>query len=204
MLLTPPFDKTPHDPGYIKGYLPGVRENGAQYTHAALWAVLATALLRRRRPRVRAVPDDQPAHARAHRRQDVETYKVEPYVVAADVYTAQGHLGRGGWTWYTGSASWMYRVGLEAILGFTKLGDPLTIEPCVPADWQEYRIDYRYGGSTYDMVMNPDGGEGGVVEVSVDGGAIEGDAITLVDDGDRHTVEVRRTAPRPARARAGS
>ena len=118
---------------------------------------------------------------------------------------ASGHVGRGGWTWYTGSASWMYRIGLEAILGFRKVGDRLTIDPCVPADWKEYRIDYRYGGSTYAIVVtNPDGGEGGVVEVTVDGGAIEGDAITLVDDGDRHTVEVRRTAPRPARARAGS
>ena len=145
MLLTPPFDTTPHDPGYIKGYLPGVRENGAQYTHAALWAVLATALQRRRRPRVRAVPDDQPAHPRRHRRAESRRYKVEPYVVAADVYTASGHLGRGGWTWYTGSASWMYRVGLEAILGFRKAGDRLTIDPCVPADWQEYRIEYRYG-----------------------------------------------------------
>ena len=124
MLLTPPFDETPNDPGYIKGYLPGVRENGAQYTHAALWAVLATAL---QGDGDRAFELYQMINPLTHARtpEEVATYKVEPYVVAADVYTAEGQLGRGGWTWYTGSASWMYRVGLEAILGFTKRGDTL-------------------------------------------------------------------------------
>ena len=117
MLLTPPFDKTTHDPGYIQGYLPGVRENGAQYTHAALWAVLATAL---QGDGDRAFELYQMINPITHADtpEAVDIYKVEPYVVAADVYTAKGHLGRGGWTWYTGSASWMYRVGLEAILGF--------------------------------------------------------------------------------------
>ena len=128
MLLTPPFDKTPKDPGYIKGYLPGVRENGAQYTHAALWAVLATAL---QGDGDRAFELFQMLNPLTHARtpEEVATYKVEPYVVAADVYTAKGQLGRGGWTWYTGSASWMYRVGLGAILGFTRRGDTLVFEP---------------------------------------------------------------------------
>ena len=100
----------------------------------------------------------------------IDIYKVEPYVVAADVYTATGHLGRGGWTWYTGSASWMYRIGLEAILGFRKEGDTLTIDPCVPVDWREFHIEYRYGRSRYSIaVLNPDAVEGGVVEMTLDG-----------------------------------
>ncbi len=204
MLLTPPFDTAPLDPGYIKGYLPGVRENGAQYTHAALWVVLATAL---QRHGDRAFQLYQMINPLTHAPppQQVERYKVEPYVVAADVYTASGQLGRGGWTWYTGSASWMYRVGLEAILGFHKTGDALTMDPCVPVDWREYRIEYRYGRSVYSIVVtNPDGGEGGVVELTVDGHPTENGAIPLVDDGARHLVEVRRTAPRPTIARAGS
>src|SRR4029453_8111741 len=116
-LLQPPFDKSPHDPGYIRGYLPGVRENGAQYTHAALWAVLATARLGQRDRAFELFQMINPL-PHASTAEQVATYQVEPYVVAADVYTATGHLGRGGWTWYTGSASWMYRIGLETILGF--------------------------------------------------------------------------------------
>ena len=131
MLLTPPFDKTTHDPGYIKGYLPGVRENGAQYTHAATWFVWASVLAGRG---TRALELFQMLNPLTHtgNRVGVDRYKVEPYVVAADIYTADQHLGRGGWTWYTGSASWLYRTGLEAILGFTKRGDVLTMDPCIP------------------------------------------------------------------------
>ena len=145
-LLTPPFDRTEKDPGYIKGYLPGVRENGAQYTHAALWAVLATAL---QGNHDRAFELYQMINPLTHARtpEEVAIYKVEPYVIAADVYTAKGQLGRGGWTWYTGSASWMYRVGLEGILGLKKRGDMLYVEPRAPAAWKEYSIEYRHGGS---------------------------------------------------------
>jgi cyclic beta-1,2-glucan synthetase len=191
MLLTPPFDKTEKDPGYIKGYLPGVRENGAQYTHAALWAVLATAL---RGDGDRAFELYQMINPLTHARtpEEVETYKVEPYVVAADVYTAEGHLGRGGWTWYTGSASWMYRVGLEGILGFRKQGDTLFIEPRVPASWSGYTIEYRYGKSLYVIVVSNEGGPGrGPAEVAIDGQVSEGAGIPLIDDGERHTVTVR-------------
>jgi cyclic beta-1,2-glucan glucanotransferase len=191
MLLTPPFDKTPKDPGYIKGYLPGVRENGAQYTHAALWAVLATAL---RGDGDRAFELYQMINPLTHARtpEEVATYKVEPYVVAADVYTAKGQLGRGGWTWYTGSASWMYRVGLEGILGFKKRGDTLFIEPRVPSAWPEYTIEYRYGKSLYVIVVrNEDGVEGDTVEVKLDGQLSEGPGIRLTDDGKRHEVVVR-------------
>ncbi len=204
MLLTPPFDTTPLDPGYIKGYLPGVRENGAQYSHAALWVVLATAL---RRYGDRAFQLYQMINPLTHAatREQIEIYKVEPYVVAADVYTAAGQLGRGGWTWYTGSASWMYRIGLENILGFRKAGDTLTIDPCVPVEWRQFRIEYRHGGSVYSIAFtNPDGSEGHTAEVTLDGRLLEGNAVTLTDDGLPHTVEVRRTAPRRARARAGS
>jgi cyclic beta-1,2-glucan synthetase len=194
VLLTPPFDRTPNDPGYIKGYLPGVRENGAQYTHAALWAVLATAL---RGGGERAFDLFQMLNPLTHSRspEEVAVYKVEPYVVAADVYTAEGQLGRGGWTWYTGSASWMYRVGLEAILGFRKRGNTLSIEPCVPAGWPEFTIDYRYGGSVYHIVVrDPHTVRGDTAGVTLDGTALQGSEIPLADDGKRHEVLVRPPA----------
>ena len=203
MLLTPPFDKTPQDPGYIKGYLPGVRENGAQYTHAALWAVLATAL---QGDGDRAFELFQMINPLTHTRtrESVAVYQVEPYVVAADVYTAQGHIGRGGWTWYTGSASWMYRVGLEAILGFTKRGDTLTIEPRIPAAWPGFSIEYRFGGSRYTIEVRRTAPAGGRVEVTVDGRKIEGSVVPLVDDGADHAVAVTlsRLAPIRSPARA--
>lgn len=201
LLLTPPFDETPRDPGYIKGYLPGVRENGAQYTHAAVWAVLAVALLGERE---RAFELYQMLNPLLHSRTaaEVETYKVEPYVVAADVYTADGQLGRGGWTWYTGAAGWMYRVGLEAILGFKLRGDTLLIEPCVPSDWPEYTIDYRFHATTYEISVQAPGRMSPTnMEVLLDGQCIDGPAIPLVDDGVRHVVLVR---PRSSSPREGT
>jgi cyclic beta-1,2-glucan synthetase len=191
MLLTPPFDKTPKDPGYIKGYLPGVRENGAQYTHAALWAVLATALQGRGD---RAFELFQMLNPLTHARTaaEVATYKVEPYVVAADVYTAEGQLGRGGWTWYTGSASWMYRVGLEGILGLERRGDTLAVEPRAPTAWGEYSIEYRHGRSVYVItVLNEAGTTRSTATVTIDGRAADGPSIALVDDGARHEVTVQ-------------
>jgi cyclic beta-1,2-glucan synthetase len=189
MLLKPPFDKTAHDPGYIKGYLPGVRENGAQYTHAALWAVLATTLGDKGD---RAFELYQMINPLTHAvtPEEVDRYKVEPYVVAADVYTAEGHLGRGGWTWYTGSASWMYRIGLENILGFTKHGETLTVEPCVPASWREFSIEYRFGASVYLITVRRQHTGGEVVGLTVDGVDRPDKAIPLVDDGARHAVLV--------------
>jgi cyclic beta-1,2-glucan synthetase len=187
MLLTPPFDKTTHDPGYIQGYLPGVRENGAQYTHAALWTVLATAL---QGDGDRALELFQMLNPITHSDtpKAVDIYKVEPYVVAADVYTAKGHLGRGGWTWYTGSASWMYRTALEAILGFQQRGELLYIEPCIPASWKEFIVEYRFKSSTYVIkVENPDGLQHGLTELTVDGRKVE-KAISLADDGKTHNV----------------
>ena len=190
LLLTPPFDTTDHDPGYIKGYLPGVRENGAQYTHAALWTVLAAAGLG---------DGDLAFHlydllnplTHAHNRADAERYNVEPYVIAADVYDAPGHVGRGGWTWYTGSASWSYRAAVEGILGFTKRGDRLTIAPCIPSAWERYGIDYRHGATTYSIVVeNPHHVSTGVAGVTVDGVACPDRTIVLADDGVKRQVTV--------------
>jgi cyclic beta-1,2-glucan synthetase len=187
MLLTPPFDKTTHDPGYIQGYLPGVRENGAQYTHAALWAVLATALQGDGNRAFELFQMLNPI-THANSAQAVDIYKVEPYVVAADIYTAKGHLGRGGWTWYTGSASWMYRTALEAILGFQQRGEKLHIKPCIPESWKGFTIEYRFRSSTYEIaVENPDGVQQGTVDLTLDGTAVE-EAIDLVDDGKHHRV----------------
>jgi cyclic beta-1,2-glucan synthetase len=190
-LLTPPFDHTPHDPGYIKGYLPGVRENGAQYTHAALWAVLATALQGDGDRAFELFQMINPLE-RSRTPDEVATYQLEPYVVAADVYTAAGHVGRGGWSWYTGSASWMYRVGLEAILGFTKRDDQLSLDPRVPADWEEFTIDYRHGRSRYRIVVHQPGtARRGNQRLTLDGRELEGESVTLSDDGREHEVVLR-------------
>ncbi|HKY98707.1 MAG TPA: protein ndvB, partial [Gemmatimonadaceae bacterium] len=188
MLLTPPFDRGSHDPGYIQGYLPGVRENGAQYTHAALWAVLATAM---QGDGDRAFELYQMINPITHAMtpSDVERYKVEPYVVAADVYIAEGHLGRGGWTWYTGSASWLYRVGLEGILGFKKIGDRLMIDPCIPSSWNSFSIEYRHGSATYLITVdNPSHVNRGVAGITCDG--VECESISLEDDGQHHRATV--------------
>ena len=191
LLFTPPFDKTPHDPGYVKGYLPGIRENGGQYTHAALWTIWAFA----------ALGDGDEAEAlfrlinpiyRSNTAAEAAAYKVEPYVIAADVYGVPPHVGRGGWSWYTGSASWMYRLGVEAILGLRRMGDRLRIEPCIPQSWHGYRLSVRYGRSCYDVhVTNPDGHSTGIKELHVDGQRIEGNTIVLVDDGQPHEVRAR-------------
>jgi cyclic beta-1,2-glucan synthetase len=191
LLLDPPFDRTYRDPGYIKGYVPGIRENGAQYTHAAIWAIWAYAklgdgdrageLLRLINPIYHADTPDK-----------VSQYRVEPYVVAADVYSAPATVGRGGWTWYTGSASWMYRVTVEMILGVRRRGEELEVDPCIPAAWPGYELDYRFGSSTYHIrVDNPEGVSHGVKKLSVDGKAAQGKRIALRDDGKEHRVEVR-------------
>mgnify|MGYP000349337919 CR=1 FL=1 len=189
-LLTPPFDGNDSDPGYIKGYLPGVRENGGQYTHAALWAVLATAM---RGDGDRAFELFQMLNPLTHTASAdaVARYKVEPYVVAADVYTSPSHIGRGGWTWYTGSASWMYRVGIEALLGFTKVGNTLRILPCVPASWPDYQITYRFGTAQYAITVREPGAiRSRGASVTLDGVTVHGGTIELVDDGRSHAVVV--------------
>ncbi|HZX21018.1 MAG TPA: glucoamylase family protein [Clostridia bacterium] len=188
-LLTPPFDDTDLDPGYIKSYVPGVRENGGQYTHAAAWLIMAFAMLGEGNKAYNLFRLINPIN---HSRSLIECakYKVEPYSVAADVYTNPQHLGRGGWTWYTGSAGWMYRVGLENILGFRVKKDKLFINPCIPRDWEKYGIKYIYGNTVYDIEIKNSGKVNrGVSKMTVDGVATKG-YVRLVDDRVNHHVIV--------------
>ena len=189
-LFTPAFDKTEKDPGYIKGYLPGVRENGGQYTHAALWVAYAYALSGRGDKAVETLELLNPVqHARTP--EDVQTYKVEPYVVTADVYDLEGQVGRGGWSWYTGSCGWMYRVWVEGVLGFDKRGDKLHLNPAIPADWKGFKMVYKHGSGLYNIqVVNPNGAQNGVARVEVDGKTMADKVISLADDGKTHTVLV--------------
>ncbi|MEO8439167.1 MAG: glucoamylase family protein [Spartobacteria bacterium] len=190
LLFTPPFDKTPHDVGYIKGYPPGVRENGGQYTHAAVWVALAFA---RQGDGDKAVTLLRMLNPVEHARDEAETdrYKVEPYAVAGDVYSLADHVGRGGWSWYTGAAGWIYRVWLEEVLGFRRRGDRLTIEPVIPGDWPDFRIHYRYQSSHYDITIeNPGHSSRGVSLVELDGVAVPEKSIDLRDDGQTHAVRV--------------
>jgi cyclic beta-1,2-glucan synthetase len=196
LLFTPPFDKTPLEPGYIKGYPPGLRENGGQYTHAATWSIFAFAQLGDGDRAGRLFSMLNPInHART--RAQVHRYKVEPYVVAADIYSVPPHVGRGGWTWYTGSAGWLYRAGIEAVLGLRVRGAALTLAPCIPRSWPRFEMALRHHGARYEIaVENPDGISHGVARVELDGasvaGAIEGGVarLALVDDGKTHQVRI--------------
>jgi cyclic beta-1,2-glucan synthetase len=193
-LFSPPFDRTPLDPGYIKGYGPGIRENGGQYTHAAAWSVAAFAMLGEGDKAVELFDLLSPIQ-HASRRADLHRYKGEPYVVAADVYSEPPHVGRAGWTWYTGAAGWLYRAGLEWILGFRKLGSALCIDPCIPRHWESFEIRYRHGGTLYRIrVDNPKGVCRGVSRVHLDRTPLaleSGSALVpLSDDGGEHRVEV--------------
>ncbi len=192
LLFTPPFDRTDHDPGYIKGYPPGIRENGGQYTHAAAWSVIAFAELGDGDKAAGLFSLLNPI-LHANTRSGVHRYKVEPYVMPADVYSVPPHAGRGGWTWYTGSAGWMHRAGLEWILGLRVRGSVLQIDPCVPKAWPEYEMVYRHGSARYQIaVENPRGAGRGVTLVEIDGVASGAGVaeIPLVDDGGAHLVRV--------------
>jgi cyclic beta-1,2-glucan synthetase len=191
LLLAPPFDHTLLEPGYIKGYLPGVRENGGQYTHAAAWAVIAFAALGDGDRAGELLAALNPInHARTLAA--VDRYKVEPYVVAADVYAEPPHTGRGGWTWYTGSAGWMYRAGLESMLGVRMRGERLEIDPCIPRAWEGFRVTLRHRTARYEIrVENPQGVSRGVAVATLDGRALDRPvAVPLVDDGAVHQVHV--------------
>jgi cyclic beta-1,2-glucan synthetase len=191
LLFTPPFDKSALNPGYIKGYVPGVRENGGQYTHAALWVLIAYAMLGDGDRAGELFALLNPVN-HSSTRAGLHKYKVEPYVAAGDVYAVWPHTGRGGWTWYTGSASWMYRAGLESILGFRLRGQALEIDPCIPRGWRGYEIVYRRGRSRYHIrVENPHGLSRGVSLLELDGEEQASAEITLEDDGRSHSVLVR-------------
>jgi len=188
-LLDPPFDKSDLNPGYIKGYVPGVRENGGQYTHAAIWAAMAFAKLGDSRRAWELLAMINPLN-HAQSPEEIATYRVEPYVVAADVYALSPHIGRGGWTWYTGSAGWMYRLILESLLGLTLEKNKLRIAPCIPADWETFKVHYRYRETIYHItVLQPS--DGSVASVKVDGVKQHDKTILLVDDRHEHSVEVR-------------
>jgi cyclic beta-1,2-glucan synthetase len=202
LLLTPPFDNMRPSPGYIQGYVPGVRENGGQYTHAALWTVLAFARL----------GDGDRAHElfsilnplnHTRTADEIDRYRIEPYVVAADVYSQPPHVGRGGWTWYTGSASWMYRVAIEGLLGLSLEHGALRVDPCIPRTWPGFEVSLRRGRADYRVaVENPEGVTSGVVRVELDGGVVQDGLVPIVEDGATHFVRV--VLGRPEARKTGS
>ncbi len=194
LLFTPPFDRTSLNPGYIKGYPPGLRENGGQYTHGATWSIFAYALLGQGERATESFGILNPIRHSASA-EAVARYQVEPYVACADVYSVSPHVGRGGWTWYSGSAGWLYRAGLEAILGFQQQGNQLRINPCIPKAWPRFDLTYRYRGEQHVTqyliaVENPAGVNRGVASVELDGQVLSADLIPLVDDGHEHRVRV--------------
>jgi len=190
-LFDPPFDKSPLEPGYIKGYLPGVRENGGQYTHGAIWTVMAFAALgdaRRAWEFFNLINPirhgDSPAA--------IATYKAEPYVVAADVYSVPPHVGRGGWTWYTGSAGWLYRLITESLLGLKLEVDRLRFKPCLPPEWKSYRLRYRYRETNYHISLLRTGEQWGTnATFIIDGIPQSESSLPLKDDRHEHQVEIR-------------
>lgn len=188
-LLDPPFDKGRLNPGYIKGYLSGVRENGGQYTHAAVWAIIAEALLGFGDKALELYRMINPIeHART--KDSANKYKVEPYVIAADVYGEKNLAGRGGWTWYTGSSSWYYTAGIEYILGLKVKNGTLSVEPCIPSIWKEYLIRYKYGKSIYNIkVSNPNGKNTGVEKFIVNGNEVVEKRVKLDNNGGIFEIE---------------
>ena len=192
LLFTPPFDKTALEPGYIKGYPPGIRENGGQYTHGAIWSVIAFAMLGDGDTAGALLAMINPIN-HALTTAAVRRYAVEPYAVAADVYSEPPLAGRGGWTWYTGSAGWMYRAGLEWILGFRVEGAWLVLDPCIPRAWPGFDIVFRHRTACYEIhVENPAGVSRGIATAELDGLALTGAAgrLALVDDGKTHHVRI--------------
>ena len=193
-LLDPPFDKSELNPGYIKGYLPGVRENGGQYTHGAIWAAMAFAQLGDNQRAWELFALINPVN-HAESAETIATYKVEPYVVVADVYALSPHIGHGGWTWYTGSAGWMYRLILESLLGLRLDVDKLHFAPCLPDNWKEFKVHYRYRETVYHIAIVQVPAGHGQTSIAVDGVTRQGNFIQLVDDRQEHSVELRLNTP---------
>ncbi|MBP7341813.1 MAG: hypothetical protein KA957_05810 [Syntrophaceae bacterium] len=190
-LLDPPFDKSEMEPGYIKGYVPGVRENGGQYTHAAIWASMAFAALGDRKRAWEVLNIINPIH-HARTPADVDIYKVEPYVVAADVYAVFPHVGRGGWTWLSGSAAWLYRLIVESLLGLTLQNDSLSFSSCLPADWKEVKITYRHQETIYRIMIHQTVGEKDATSLTLDGVMMPDGAIKLINDQQEHAVVIEQ------------
>ena len=197
-LLTPPFDTGPQNPGYIKGYPPGVRENGAQYTHAATWSIWATARLGQG-DRAMALFRLLNPILRSRNRDDAQAYRLEPYVLAGDIYSVGNLSGRGGWSWYTGAAAWLYRAGIEALLGLTRHGDQMCVQPCLPSDWPGYQATLKCGQARYhiEVVQSLDLAQGSF-SLLLDGELQPGDRFAYVDDGQIHKVELSLAANQAA------
>jgi len=189
LLLDPPFDKSDLNPGYIKGYVPGVRENGGQYTHSAIWTVMAAAAMQNQERAWELFSLINPISHGATPAQ-ISTYRVEPYVVAADVYGVEPHTGRGGWTWYTGSAGWMYRLIVESLLGLHLEVDKLRFRPCLPVEWTHFKIHYRYRSTFYHITIQNSGVQAIVSRLTLDGAELPDNFITLIDDGRDHQIEL--------------
>jgi cyclic beta-1,2-glucan synthetase len=193
LLFSPPFNKTRRDPGYIKAYPPGIRENGGQYTHAAIWTAWAFAQMGNN-DRANELFRMLSPVSRSDAPEKIKRYRVEPYVVVADIGGQPPHLGRGGWTWYTGSAGWLYRLGVEGILGIRREGDALRITPHLPADWDGYEARYRFGESIYRIrveVSREQGSDATPVQASLDGKILSEAIVLLNDDGEEHQVVIR-------------
>jgi cyclic beta-1,2-glucan synthetase len=190
LLLTPPFDRTPLDPGYIKGYVPGVRENGGQYTHAAVWTVLALAQLGMGNEAMELFHMINPLnHTRTA--EGAERYRAEPYALAADIYSHPMHVGRGGWTWYTGSAGWMYQAAIQGLLGLRRNGTTISVNPCIPTVWPHYALDLKIGLTRYRFIVsNPEHRSQGIGAAELDGVAVDPLAIPLHDDDRDHEVTI--------------
>jgi cyclic beta-1,2-glucan synthetase len=194
LLLDPPFDRHGNNPGYIAGYVPGVRENGGQYTHSAIWAAMAFARLGQRERAWSLLAMINPVR-HAETPEGVARYKVEPYVMAADVYSVAPHTGRGGWSWYTGSAGWMYRLVVESLLGVrldaSKDGVRLLLSPCLPADWPGYTLEYRFKNTPYHIEVIQINNDDGPLGVQLDGELQADGSVPLLDDGRPHQVQAR-------------
>lgn len=188
-LFTPPFDTAPINPGYIKGYVPGVRENAGHYSHAAIWVVMAFAALNDHEQAWNLLSYINPIH-HSKTVEDVKKYRVEPYVIASDMYAAPPHTGRGGWTWYSGSSAWMYSLILESLLGVQIYGDLMRFTPCIPIPWESYQIMYRYRTARYHITVNNQGSGSTVRSVIVDGISQNDLTIHLEDDQRDHHVLV--------------
>src|SRR5690606_34773512 len=188
-LFNPPFDKSSLNPGYIKGYVPGVRENGGQYTHAAIWLVMAYAALGEREKTWELVKLINPVN-HGSSQEAIQQYKVEPYVIAADVYGVEGHKGRGGWTWYTGSAGWMYQLLVEWFIGLKKKGNELWFEPCLPPDWPSVKVLYRYMDTFYQIELIQNNVHGQESWMEVNGRRQDSTVLTLDNDGGNHEVRI--------------
>ena len=189
-LLEPPFDKSDSDPGYIKGYISGVRENGGQYTHAAIWVIMAFAAMGDSTRAWELLSIINPLK-HGSTPEEVAIYRAEPYVVAADVYSLTPHTGRGGWTWYTGAAGWMYRLIVESLLGLRLDVDNLRFTPCLPADWKSFRLHYRYRETLYHITVARAGPGCETVSVTVNGLEQSEGSVHLVDDRVEHFVEIK-------------